>query len=153
MSRKVGKILPKDVLKYLGDDPESKPGRVLLLATMDSTGWPRIAMLSLWEVHARDVANIRIATYDSSTTTENLLNDGRGTLLLIDKHMAYYVKGRASLVKRHAERDSGNSIFNLRVIEVLEDKLPGTKITSGIRFEQKPGIEPHAELFAELKTI
>ncbi len=128
----------------------SKGGNVILLATSDKEGWPHIAMLSNWEVFAKDGTNIRVAAYDSSTTTANLLRNGRATLALIDRGMTYYVKGKATLLKRNAESDAYNSIFKIRVSEVLEDKLLGTKITSGITYRKEKGVEPHEELYEEL---
>ncbi len=149
MSRLTGKTLNGRVLRKLRGNP-SRSGNVILLATSDKEGWPHIAMLSNWEVFAKDKTNIQIATYDSSTTTANLLRNGRVTMTLIDSGMTYYVKGKATLLKRHAESDAYNSIFGIRVRKVLEDKLTGTRITSGITFRKEKGVEPHEELHEEL---
>lgn len=152
MSRVVGASLSPEVRRRLAGDPASKGGNVILLTTLDSRGWPHAAMLSSWEVFAKDRARVRIATYDSSTTTKNLMRDGKATLLLIDRGITYYIKGKATSLRRHARCDPSNSIFELKIARVLEDKLPGATITSGITYEKGPGVEPHEKLFEELKS-
>lgn len=149
MSRLLGRALDKRLLGYLRGNPSSK-GKVMLLVTADAEGWPHVAMLSSWEVFAKDRTSIRIATYDSSKTTQNLLRNGICSLLVIDRGLACYVKGKTRLLKRHAESDRYNSIFDMKVKNVLEDKLSGTRITSGITYLKDKGVEPHEELFDEL---
>lgn len=119
------------------------------MATTGRDGWPHFAMLSSTEVFAKDRSNVRLATYDSSNTTKNLLRSGLVTLMLLDSGLSCYVKGRARLVKR-SESDQGNLIFNVRVTKVFEDKMAGTRITGGVTFRKSSGVEPHEKLFEEL---
>ena len=151
MSRLLGKILNRRLRNHLSRRPSSEGGNAILLATSDNEGWPHIAMLSNWEVFAGDKTSIRIATYDSSVTTANLMRNNRATLVSVDNGATYYVKGMAILLKKHAKSDANNAIFEMRVRKVLEDKLPGTKITSGITYTKEKGVEPHEELYEELK--
>jgi general stress protein 26 len=68
-------------------------------------------MVSRWEVHAKDKGDIRVVTYSSSATTENLRTRRKATLIIADSGMAYYIKCEATST-RHAdkqrEQDSGD---------------------------------------------
>src|SRR5437867_12903029 len=74
--------------------------QVILLYTVDAQGWPHPAMLSYFEVAATDRANLQVATYRDSTTSENMRRSGIVTLSVFDQLMAYSIKGRAQEVRR-----------------------------------------------------
>ena len=145
----VGRELPRRLLRSLGGDVDKQHGKVILVLTTDREGWPHVAMLSHWEVFARDVANIRIATYASSRTTKNLLRTGKVTMVLADKGMAYYIKGTAS--PRASPTQDSNRFFNVKVKMVMEDELPGASITTGIRYTEERKVEPHRPIRRELE--
>jgi hypothetical protein len=150
MSRLVGKKLAGQLLQYLKMSPENQEGKAILFVTVDSDGWPHVAMLSSWEVFATDARNIKIATYASSTTTRNLKRNGRATIVVIDAGLTYYIKGTAILVRVRLRSDRYNSLFNLEVEGVLKDSLPGARITGGIAFERAKGAEEHGPLYEEI---
>lgn len=144
MAIPVGKELPSRVLSILGRSAGRNKGKVLLILTTDSSGWPHVAMLSHWEVFAGDAKNIRIATYASSGTTENILRTKKVTVVLVERATAYYVKGTAE--PQVAPKLGGNLFFNVRVDSVLKDGLPGSKITTGIRYVEERKVESHEDV-------
>lgn len=150
MARLIGKRLPSKLLSYLRAKTEGSFGEVILIATTDETNTPHLAMLSHWEIYGGSAVSVNLATYDDSKTTKNMKRNGRVTLVVVNRRMTYYVKGRASLRKRRMSQDPYNSMFVVKVKGVYEDKLPGTKILSGITFSKAPGIEPHEALHSEL---
>ncbi|MBI1746687.1 MAG: pyridoxamine 5'-phosphate oxidase family protein [Acidobacteria bacterium] len=122
MSKLVGAELPEELfLKLNGADLEAGAGKVILLSTPDAAGWPHMAMLSYFEVVAKDRCNIRLATYKNSTTTNNMRQTGKLTLSIIDIGMAYYVKGRVREIKAEMEGARHNSMWNMEVEQVLSD--------------------------------
>ena len=146
MSRDVGNELPAELLSLLdGHDLPSRMGKAILIATVDVLGRAHPALLSYGEVVAVDARRLRIATYWSSGTSDNLRRSGHLTLCLIETGMAYYVKTRAleqlppplpSLARFEA------SVEQVLVDQAREDLEPRARITRGIEFD--PG-RPAAE--------
>jgi hypothetical protein len=149
MSRLLGKALTNSLLDYLRSDPKSQEGRAILLVTVDPQGWPHAALLSSWEVFATDDTNIKVATYVGSSTTANLERGGKATLVFFDAGNTYYIKSSVTLTRKRLESDASNSLFNLKVESVLEDSMPGVKVT-GISFEGSADVEQHAPLHREI---
>ena len=56
------------------------------------------------------------------------------SLLFLDEEMNYYVRVKCRLVDKTIDEAPNEILFDAEVIDVLEDKYPTTKITSGIRF-------------------
>ena len=148
LAKFIGGALTRALLRFLQDDPAKREGEVILLVTVDSGGWPHVALLSHWEVYATDDENIKVATYVGTTTTSNLKKNGKATLVLFYEGNGYYVKGSARLVREHLRRDSDNYLFNLEVASVLEDSMPGVRV-AGANFEGVPG-EEHGPLHEEI---
>jgi len=150
LSRFLGRTLTSSLMSRLSSDPKSQKGMAILLATVDAKGWPHMAMLSAWEIFAPDRNNIRVATYTSSATTENLRRNGAATIVLFDEGATFYVKCIARLLKMSLKCNPANSMFNLGVDGVLEDYLPGTEVT-GIIYLEREHIEPHQPIHDELE--
>jgi hypothetical protein len=150
MSKMIGNALNKELLDYFTGDPASKKGNVILVATTDEMGWPHLAMLSHWEIVAKDSENLRIATYRGSKTTANMKARGKVTAVAVDGGMTYYIKGSASVAREEMKSDAGNTMLNMRVKEVFADNLPGAEIVKGIQYREVRQIEPHELLHREL---
>lgn len=140
MARYVGNELPDDLYQRLrGTDLKAYADKVILISTVDAEGWPHPAMLSYFEVIAKDLRNIRMATYKDSSTTGNMRRARRATLSIIDKRIAYYVKGSVEEIRREMNCTPDNSILNLRVEQVLKDEVneelePGAYVACGVTY-------------------
>ncbi len=150
MSRDLGNELPGALLSMLdGHDLSSRMGKAILIATVDAHGRAHPALLSYGEVVAVDSRRLRLTTYRTSGTSNNLRRSGRLTLCLIEAGMAYYVKTLA--VEQQAPPSNlALARFEATVEQVLvdqarEDLEPGARLTSGIEFD--PG-RPAAEVLA-----
>jgi hypothetical protein len=110
--------------------------KVILIHTVDENGWTHPAILSYFEVAAKDRHNIRLATYKTSRTTQNIRRTGKVTLSIFDERVVYYIKGTAEIAG--AMRSAAhNARINVAVEEVLIDQAdpvlePGAYITGGI---------------------
>ena len=148
MAKLVGTELPDDLYERLrGDRPEEYAGKVILLSTADAEGRPHPAMLSYFEVAALDRRNVRLATYGSSGTAENMRRRAVATLSIIDERLAYYVKGGVEEFRRELLCSPHNSGFNLRVEQVLADAAneeyeAGAYVTGGVTYHNP---DPAAE--------
>jgi len=140
MSKSLGDELNDDLCRRLsGENLEAFAEKVILIATVDNGGRPHPAMLSYLEVGARDRTNIRLATYKESSTTENMRRNGKATISIIDKRVAYYIKGSVVELKREMTCARHNSKLNLRVEDVLADAVneefePGAYVSSGVTY-------------------
>jgi hypothetical protein len=140
MSRSLGSVMPPDLLARLsGRQLEESASKVIQIFTVDAAGWPHPALLSYFEVVAKDPACIRLAAYGSSTTSANLRRAGTLTLVVIDARVAYYVKGRAVELAPAMRATDWNAAFECRVSEVLADEVneerePGAYVVSGVTY-------------------
>ena len=140
MSRRVGSELPPDLVARLaGQRLEPVASKVIQLFTVDSGGWPHPALLSYFEVVAKDSTRVRLATYGNSTTSANLRRNGKATLVVIDERIAYYVKGHAIEIAPAMRATDWNAAFECRVSEVAadeanEEREPGAYVASGVTY-------------------
>lgn len=140
MSRSLGSELPPDLLDRLsGRDLEGVAEKVIQIVTIDGKGWPHAALLSYFEVIAKDARCIRTATYATSTTTANLRRTGKVTLAIIDRRVAYYVKATATELRASMIATDWNAAMDCRVEHVSIDEPdevlePGAYVSSGITY-------------------
>lgn len=156
MSKLVGNILPQDLYQRLaGNDLQAYAGKAILVCTVDTDGLPHPAMLSYFEVVAKDESNIRLAAFKNSSTTRNMRRNGKLTMLVLDTRTVYYIKGAVEELVREMSHSPQNSKFNFRVNEVLADETndefesPASLLT-GVTYLRS--IEPSraGEMLAEL---
>ena len=118
---------------YQPDEANARQ-RVILVTTVDQDGWPRHLMLSHYEIVAKDQSHLLMLIYADSKSAKNLLRTGIASLLFLDEEMNYYVRVKCRLAEKKIEEAPSEILFDVEVIDVLEDKYPTAKITSGIRF-------------------
>ncbi len=140
MSEDIGNELPDDLFDALwNEDASGERGRAILIATVDVNGWPHPALLSFREVGARDRRTIRLVTHSGSTTTRNMRDNGKVTVVFVDERMTYYVKGEAKEVPAHlAGAGPDFAVMDARITQALRDAAgsdeAGAYITCGITF-------------------
>ena len=138
MPKFVSKELTEDLYTRLcGRFVDRYLDQVILLYSVDKNGWPHSSILSYFEVAAADRANLRVATYKDSNTTENMRANGRVTLSIFDQRMAYSIKGTAEEVRREMRSLSRNTMLKVAVDQVFVDEAdpvlePGAYIAGGI---------------------
>ncbi|MBI4490191.1 MAG: pyridoxamine 5'-phosphate oxidase family protein [Deltaproteobacteria bacterium] len=137
MSQLLGKELTEELFNRLkGDDVASKMGKAIVIVTVDDNGWAHPAMLSYYEVVAKDRLRIDLAIGKTSTTGKNLRRTGKITLLITDSGINYYLKGSARELRESMEGVSFMSLFRVETEELLEDQEPDAVITSGVTFSR-----------------
>src|ERR1700674_2275875 len=125
-----------------GNNLQAFAEKAILICTVDPQGCPHPAILSYFEVIAKDDRNIRLAVFKDSTTTANMRRNGKLTVLIIDERVAYYIKGTVEELDREMACAPQNSKLNLRVEQVLADEAneefePGAYVTSGITYTRR----------------
>ena len=137
MSQVIGKELTGDLLTRLsGYDLSDKCGKAILIVTVDDQGWAHPAMLSYFEVVAKNSATIDCAVGRTSTTAKNLRRSGKLTLLVTDQRVNYYVKGSARELREAMEGVPFMSLFRVATEQILEDQEPDAEIVTGVTFRR-----------------
>ena len=142
MSEDIGSELPDRLFHLLWDaDPAEQHGKAIIISTVDRDGWAHPALLSYREVGARDRSTLRVVTFDGTTTTANIRENAKITLIFIDEKMTYYVKGTAKEIP--AARAGSSTHFatmDVAIHQILEDAPgageEGAFITSGVTFNE-----------------
>lgn len=161
MSKLIGDELTDDLYqRLLGHNLEQNAEKVILLSTLDESGWPHPAMLSYFEVVAKDRRNLRLATYKNSGTTNNMRRNSKATVSIIDERIAYYIKGNVEEIIREMRSAPHNSKVNLRIEQVLADEAneefePGAYVASGVTYRnprRMQQVQTAREIVNELLT-
>ena len=106
MSQLLGKELTEMLLKRLnGQDVEAYEGKIIPIFTLDESGWPHPALLSYYEVVAKNSTTLDIALWKNSSTARNLRQTSKITFLITDKGVNYYLERQC---QRVADRDAGH---------------------------------------------
>jgi len=158
MSKLVGDRLPDDLYRRLaGNNLQACAEKAILICSVDANGFAHPAVLSYFEVAAKDANNIRLATYKGSSTSNNMRRNGKLTMLIIDTRTAYYIKGSIAELEAEMRCSSQNSKFNLHVEQVLADEAneefePGSYILSGVTFKRQTDLPKVRVMLQELLT-
>ncbi len=137
MSQHVGTKLTEELFHRLkGEAMASKTDKAIVIVTVDEAGWPHPAMLSYYEVVAKDRATIDLAIGKTSVTAKNLRRAGKIALLITDSDVNYYVKGSARELRDSMQDAPFMSLFRVAVEHLLEDLDPDGVITSGVTFQR-----------------
>lgn len=156
MTKLAGDHLSEGLYQRLaGSHLSAHAEKAILICTVDAGGWPHPALLSYFEVVAKDERNIRLATYKDSSTTNNMRRNGKLTILILDERTAYYLKGTAEELVREMNSSPHNSKLNFRLEQVLADEAneeyePGVYLTSGVTYKRSADQHQARALIEEL---
>jgi hypothetical protein len=138
MSQLLGKELTAALLQRLnGQAIEAHEGKIIPILTLDEPGWPHPALLSYYEVVAKNSTTLDIALWKNSSTAINLRQTGKITLLITDKNTNYYLKGSVKELQPEIPGIPLQSRFRITVEQLLEDQEPNAEITSGLTYRRR----------------
>src|SRR5438105_15498387 len=93
MSRLVGKELTKLLLDRLsGQDVTPHESKIIPIFTLDDLGWPHPALLSYYEVVAKNSSTVDLALWKNRSTANNLRRLCTRTLMLKHNGINHYLK-------------------------------------------------------------
>jgi hypothetical protein len=155
MSRLLGKELTEALLKrFNGQNVEAYEGKIIPIFTLDESGWPHPALLSYYEVVAKNSTTLDIALWKNSSTARNLRRTNKITFLITDKGVNYYLKGSVKELQAEIPGIPLQSRFRVSAEELLEDQEPNAEITSGLTYrrrEMREAADPAVEVFNRLR--
>jgi hypothetical protein len=144
MSQMLGKELTEALWRRLnGQDVESHEGKIIPIFTIDESGWAHPALLSYYEVVAKDRFTLDMALWKESSTANNLRRSGKVTLLLSDTGMNYYLKGRVQQLEYEFKDAAAVSRFRITLEQVIEDQEPNAEITTGMTYRRMTQRDPN----------
>jgi len=137
MSQIVGKELTQALFERLsGREVESHEGKIIPLCTTDEQGWAHPALLSYYEVVAKNSATLDMALWKDSSTAHNLRRTGKVTLMIIDLAVNYYLKGSVRELEHEMAGAPPVSRFRVTLEQVIEDQEPNAEITTGLTYRR-----------------
>lgn len=144
MSRLLGKELTPALLERLdGNDVESHEGKIIPIFTIDEQGWPHPALLSYYEIVARDAATLHMALWKNSSTANNLRRQGKITLMVSDHRVNYYLKGSVAELEYEMAGAAPVSRFCVALGQVIEDQEPNAEILGGLTYKRLAKRDPN----------
>jgi hypothetical protein len=126
--------LPPEIARYLDGTDLLAKTQALRISTVDAEGWPHASLLSAGDMIAMPSGRLRFAVFGESTTTANILDDGRVTLTL-----SY--DGGMGEVRLVCHRLKGSAAFASLVFfegELVASRFhraPYATVSSGVTFE------------------
>lgn len=137
MSQKLGKELTEALLMRLnGHSVGSHEGKIIPIFTLDESGWPHPALLSYYEIVAKDASTIDMGLWKNSSTASHLRRTGKVTLMITDKGLNYYLKGSVRELQPEMNGIPQVSRFRMTTEELLEDQEANAEITSGLTYSR-----------------
>jgi len=135
MSQILGKELTDALLKRLsGVAVDSHEGKIIPIFTLDEAGWPHPALLSYYEVVAKNASTLEMAIWKDSSTAQNLRRMGKISLMIADNGVNFYIKGAVKELEKEMTGAPPVSRFQITVEQLLEDQEPNAQITSGMTY-------------------
>ena len=125
--------LPAQVAGYLDGTDLLAKTQALRISTVDAEGWPHASLLSAGDMLAMPSGRIRFVVFAQSTTTSNLMRDGRVTITLsLDGGMCELRMRCRRLA--HSSPDAPLAFFEAELVEVRIHKAPYATVSGGVTF-------------------
>jgi len=137
MSQLLGKELTPALLERLGGAQiEAHDGKIIPIFTLDEEGWPHPALLSYYEIVAKDPTTLDTAVWKNSSTAVNLRRARKVTLMISDHGVNYYLKGRVQEMEYEMTGATPVSRFRIMLEQVIEDQEANAEITTGLTYKR-----------------
>jgi hypothetical protein len=125
--------LPAQVARYLDGNDLLTKTQAMRLSTVDAEGWPHASLLSAGDMLALPSGRIRFVVFPQSTTTANMMRDGRVTVTLsLDGGMCELRMTCRRLA--HGSSDIPLAFFEGELIKVRVHKAPYAAVSGGVTF-------------------
>jgi hypothetical protein len=125
--------LPPQVAGYLDGANLLAKTQALRISTVDAEGWPHASLLSAGDMLAMRSGRIRVVVFAQSTTSANLMRDGRVTITLsLDGGMC-----ELRMRCRHLAQSSPDgplACFEAELVEARTHQAPYATVSAGVTF-------------------
>ena len=137
MSQIIGNQLTEALLNRLGGaQVAAHEGKIIPIFTTDESGWAHPALLSYYEMVAKNESTLDMALWKNSSTANNLRRSGKVTLMIADKGVNYYLKGSVQELQYEMAGAAPVSRFRVTMEQVIEDQEANAEITTGLTYRR-----------------
>ena len=137
MSQIIGNQLTEALFARLGGDQvAAHEGKIIPIFTTEESGWAHPALLSYYEIVAKDGSTLDMALWKDSTTAKNLRRTGKVTLMISDLAVNYYLKGNVKELEYEMAGAAPVSRFRITMEQVIEDQEPNAEIITGLTYRR-----------------
>lgn len=144
MSQLLGKELTPALMQRLsGAQIDSHEGKIIPIFTTDEAGWAHPALLSYYEIVAKNSSTVDMALWKTSSTANNLRRTGKVTLMLADTGVNYYLKGSVRELQYEMTGAAPVSRFRITLEQVIEDQEANAEITTGLTYRRMTQRDPN----------
>jgi hypothetical protein len=144
LSQLLGKELTPALLERLdGTQIDTYEGKIIPIFTLDDEGWAHPALLSYYEIVAKDSTTLDTAVWKNSSTAINLRRAGKVTLMISDHRVNYYLKGRVKELEYEMMGAAPVSRFRITLEQVIEDQEANAEITTGLTYKRLTKRDPN----------
>jgi hypothetical protein len=126
-------VPPPSVAQYLDGTNLLQKTQAIRLSTIDPAGWPHAALLSAGDMLILPSGQFRFVIFPNSTTTANLMRDGRLTVTLALAEGIWEIRLKARRLV-HTAPDVPLAFFEAELKSARVHNAPYAAITSGITF-------------------
>jgi len=159
--------LPEQVARHLdGADLPGRAGQAFRLSTVDESGWPHGAQLSIGEVLAPDAHRLHICIWAHSSTCRNMKRHGRATLSLVLDGAVFEIRLRATAVvapqhslpatvthTTEAANEPQLAFFRATVESTEEHRAKYADVTTGVSYRLHSPDEVLARWAAQISLL
>jgi hypothetical protein len=124
---------PPPVAHYLDGTNLLQKTQALRLSTIDPDGWPHASLLSAGDMLILPSGRLRFVIFPDSTTTANLMRDGRLTVTLALDGGIWEMRLKARRLA-HTSPDVPLTFFEAELESARLHRAPYAAVTSGITF-------------------
>ena len=144
MSQVLGKELTAALFQRMGGaEIEAQEGKIIPIFTIDEAGWAHPALLSYYEVVAKDPNTLDMALWKNSSTANNLRKTGKITLMVSDYAVNYYLKGSVRELEYEMTGAAPVTRFRITLEQVIEDQEANAEITTGLTYKRLTKRDPN----------
>lgn len=130
-------------MRLSGGEIAAHEGKIIPIFTIDEAGWAHPALLSYYEIAAKDASTLDMALWKDSSTSKHLRQAGKVTLMVSDLGVNYYLKG--SVRQLHYEMPGAAPVSRFRVTleQIIEDQEPNAEIMTGLTYRRMTQRDPN----------
>ena len=127
-----------------GAEIEAHEGKIIPIFTIDEAGWAHPALLSYYEIVAKECIDSDMALWKNSSTANNLTTNRQDHAH--DERLQsvnYYLKGSVSELEYEMTGAAPVSRFRVALEQVIEDQEPNAEITTGLTYRRMAQRDPN----------
>jgi hypothetical protein len=141
--------LGPEVYDLLRSDNKERKNVAVMLLTCDASGFPRVALLSPYQILAADHKHLLLHVYRGSHSNKNLQETKKATLVIATPPSIRYVRiSGPTLQSKDEVLSSDEQLYEFAVEEERKDFSPEAPIISQLFFDESKIKERYEKNFA-----